>query len=397
VLARLSGANAVATRLLEEGLEQDLVEAVLAENWTRVEELVRSDPSRLEAIHPIGGGALFAAGRCGIREMYRLRALGSDPDAPGAGFTPARGAIDCVNTTEALYSTTELLSNGADVNAPQRTGSSILHGAVLRQDLELVRLALRKGGDVTARNDAGETALKTAQRIGWDAGVALLRNHESVARDHRSSRFAFDAHGEPIKFQRLDDVSRADQSAVTSSSHGNLQAVERLLSDDPRKVFSISTDDELAIEACAHTGNRPIIRTHLKHGAPYSLPTAVVNGDLAFALFLLDDDPLRIHERGAHDFPVLWYAALGGDQVELAEALIDRGTPVDQESAGTTTLHLCAARGRPDLARFLISQGADIHARGYGKERLGQTPLQAARARGNTELEKLLLAAGAER
>ena len=39
----------------------------------------------------------------------------------------------------------------------------------------------------------------------------------------------------------------------------------------------------------------------LEHGAPYSLPTAVMKNDMPRVKQLLDEDPLRIHERGAHD------------------------------------------------------------------------------------------------
>ena len=193
----------------------------------------------------------------------------------------------------------------------------------------------------------------------------------------------------------ISDVSRDRQSAVTGNSHVRLEVVRGLLEEDPRLVFSISTDEELAIEACAHTGVRPIIRLHLDHGAPYSLPTAVSNGDIAHARFLLDDDPLRVHERGADDFAVLWYAAMGGDEVELAELLIDRGTPVDQESIGTTALHWCARRGRRELARFLIERGADPNAVGYRWDRAGQTPLQVALADGRDEGAAVLRYAGA--
>lgn len=398
VLSRLAGADQVAARVLKEGIELDLIEAVLASDWKRVAALAANEPAALEAVHPIGGGALYAAARCGVGKLYELRSLGCDPDARpagGSGWTPVRAGVECADPIGALDTVQELLGNGSDPNAAQEAGSSLLHGAVGRRDATMVRLVVRKGGDVGAQNAAGETPLQLARRLGWREGAELLASHAELPRDHRSSRFRYDANRTPIVFADLSDVARKAQSAVTAKSHGNLNGVRALLSKDRRLVFSISTDDELAIEACAHTANRPIIALHLDHGSPYSLPTAVVNGDLEFARFLLDDDPKRVYERGAHDFALMWYTALGGDELELAELLLERGAPVDQESLGTTTLHRCAQRNRRDLAGFLIDAGADVDAIGYRFDRSGQTPLQVALQKGSEDVAKILRDAGA--
>ena len=81
-------------------------------------------------------------------------------------------------------------------------------------------------------------------------------------------------------------------------------------------------------------------------------------GDLSYMKWLLDQDPKLIHERGAHDFPLMWFAALNGS-LEVAELLLHHGADVDQESMGTTALHLCARRGRTELADWLLERGAD--------------------------------------
>jgi ankyrin repeat protein len=195
----------------------------------------------------------------------------------------------------------------------------------------------------------------------------------------------------------LSGVPRARQNEVTGSSHTKLDRVRELVAADRRLVFSVSTDDELAIEACAHTGNRPIIRFHLEHGAPLSLPTAVALGDHDTIRFLLDRDPLLIHERGAHDFPVMWYVALGGGGVETAELLHRYGVAPDQESLGITALHWCARNDDRELAAWLIANGADVEALGFKFDRDGQTPLQLARTGEHREIAGMLEKAGARR
>ncbi len=400
VLAHLQGHVEVAQLLRAAGLELDVVEAVLAEDWERFQELAQARPEDLARAHPIGGTPLYAAALVGSRGFWRLRSAGCPADAApagGSGFTPARGALESARATWARIALTDLCGNGSDVNAPQREGSSVLHAAVQRRDETLVRLAVRKGADVDAVDEGGHTPRELAAKLGWEAGEQLLAGHAALPRDDRSSRFALDANREPIVRPDLSDVPRELQSQVTGSSHGNLPRVRELVEVDPRRVFSISTDDELAIEASAHMGNRELLRYHLDHGAPLSLPTAVALGDLEMVSFWLERRPSLVHERGAHDFPVLFFAVFGGGSVEMAERLVRHGVSVDQQSAGTTALHWCVRRREHDLARWLLDRGADPEAVGLQWSRDGETPLQLALADGDARMAALLRQSGARR
>ncbi len=400
VLASLAGHEEVAEALRATGLELDLVEAVLASDWERFEALADAHPERLDELHPIGGTPLYGAALVGSLGFWRLRSYGTDPDrvpAGGSGFTPARGALESASPVWARIALTDLCANGSDVNAPQRGGDSVLHGAVRRRDETLVRLAIRKGANAEARDEQGRTARDLATELGWEAGARLLAEPARLARDNRSSRFALNAQREPVERADLSGVPLEQQRRVTSNSHFNLKVVRELLAEDPRLVFSISGDDELAIEACAHTGARDVIRCHLDHGAPLSLPTAVSLGDMDSVDFWLERDPSLIHERGAHDMPVMWYAVLGGGSVEMAERLALYDVPVDQESRGGTALHWCVKRRDAELAEWLLEHGADPEPVSYVWSRTGETPLALALAEGEAKLAGLLRAKGATR
>jgi len=396
-VALLAGHEPVARVLMEAGFEPDLVEAAMIPDWDLVQERCEAAPGLLDAYHPAGGTALWAAARTGRRQLWRLQSMGADPDGNPLGrrgTTPAGGALACPDAIGAMSATVSLLSNAASVHARQRGGNSLLHLAVRRGDDYLVRYVIRRGADVGARNDAGETALELAERLELEGVARTLRAHEEIPRDHVRLRYAYDAGGAPVELDDLWDVPRARQGEVTGASHNDLETVRGLLDEDPRLVFSFSSQDELAIEACGHTGNRDIMALHLDHGAPQSLATSISIGDLGRAAALLEEDPALVHERGPHDFAMMWYPAIGGGSVAAAELLLAHGAPVDQESQHTSGLHQAAMRGHADLARFLVERGANPGAAGHYFEAAGETPRQVALARGHEGLARMLAQLG---
>jgi ankyrin repeat protein len=381
VLARLGGHRDIAGVLLERGIELDIVEAVLAGDWDRVDALAADNPAIMNEAHPIGGNTLYAAAIGGGERFFYIRALGADPDgrpAGGSGLTPARAAMDCADARDAWLGAIELLGNGADVNAPQAGGDSVLHGAVRARDARLVRLAIRKGADLAARDVAGRTPADLAVELMWEEGQEILSKHDEIPRDHRASRFAFTADREPFELLSFEDIPRDLQHETTTLSHFDAERVREMLADEPRLVFSISADDELAIEACGHTGQKDIIRMHLDRGAPLSLPTAISLGDLAHARWLLDRDPALVWERGPHDIPLMWYTAIAGDSVDALELLVQHGADIAQESGGETVLHQAASRNRPVLTARLLELGANSQAVSYRQSAEGLTPVENA-------------------
>lgn len=398
VLACLGGHAAVVRLLLERGATVGLAEAVMVPDWERAQELVLDEGVSLEAWLPVGGTALYAAARAGEEGLWHLQAWGADPDGNPRGprgVTPAHGALRCPDRGGAIRALVGLLSNGGHVNARQRDGDSLLHAAARRGDAYLVGYLLRRGADDGARDARGSTALDQARELGHTAVVALLERAGGVPRDDPFTRYAWDASGERVRWPDLSDLSGAEQAAVTGPSHFDLAAVRALVDPDPRRSFSRSYQDELAVEASGHTGASEIARLHLEHGVPQSLCTSLSIGDLARARAILAAHPGAVHERGPHDFPPLWYASIGGGSVEAAELLLAAGAPVDQESQLTTAVHQAASRGQVELLRFLAGRGADLERVGYKWSRAGHTPLAIAAERGRDAAVRTLRELGA--
>ncbi len=398
VLAASGGHGAVVTALLEHEPPIDLIEAVMIPDWEKAQALWTADPTCLETWHPVGGTALYAGALAGHGSLYQLQSAGAHADGNPLGrngVTPAYGAVHCASPRRALCSSVELLSNGAHVNAPQRAGDTLLHAAARRGELPIVRYLMRRGADLSARDARGRNPLQMAEAHGHAEVADLLRHPERVPRDDMSTRYAWDVDGGDVQWPDLSDLGREEHGAVTSPAHFDHSTLRSLVDPDPRRAFCRSTQDELAVEACGHTGFRDNINYLLDHGAPMSLCTAISVGRLDRAATILKQHPNAIHERGPHDFAPMLYPAIGQGSIEAAQLLLDHGAPIDQDTLGSTGLWEAAQRGQIDLAAFLIEKGADLHVVGYKVDRAGLSLLQAAELRGKDEMVRFLKDRGA--
>lgn len=393
VLAHLHGHARIAELLLATGLELDLLEAALAEDHGRVERIASLQPDEVDRVRPAGGTALAVLASLGAKNLFRMLSLGADPNlVPSTGFgrSAVQAAFHVEDPVIALSTATELLGNSGLATPVERDGDGLLHVAVSQRSVPLARLALRKGADPERRDALGERPLDRARRIGAAELVALLERPEGVARDHRASRFRCTADGSVYQPPSREGLDPAKGRQLVGLSHGDLEGVRAILREDPRYAHSLSFLDEAAIEAAAHTGREEIARLLLEHGAPYSLPTCLSLGDLERADEMLADDPLLVHERGAHDFAFVWYTVIGPAGPEGLDLVLDHGADVDQESEGTTALHFAANLGRTEMAEALLDAGANPEAIGHKFEREGETPRDLAARRGHRDLVRLL-------
>lgn len=399
-LAWLNGRAAVGEHLRSAGYLADLHEAALSQDWPRFDALAAEDAARVNGNHPIGGTAMYAAAAGGVgADMWRVYAVDGDPSlvpSAASGASPLQRALRVPDVAIAELTAGALLSNDADPNPASRADDPPLHVAAARGSAVMVEMLVRLGARHDALDREGRSAEEVAVAAGHREVAEMLARHAEIPRTHSTSRSAYDAAGRAYRTPDLTGMSQAMRSGFVGQSHRDLAGITAAAASDSRLVHSVATTGERAVEAGAHMGNKPIVDVLLDHGAPYSLPTAVMRNDVARTRALLDEDPLRINERGAHDFALLWYPVIGQCEPAMMELLLARGADVERQSfLGTTALHWAAQRGRPDLIDMLLDHGAEVNRPGrkFGPD--PQTPLAAALRAGQDESARLLRQRGA--
>jgi len=404
VLAYLGGAplgHAEVAGLLRPHLSDlDLVEAVLVGDGDRVRVLLEASPGLLEQTHPIGGRPIHVAARFGRPQMV-LALLAADFNTPAVdGRTALRLAAEFPDADAAEEMVEALASNQADPNVPQPDGRTPLHAAAAESRTEMARILILNGARPEARDREGRTPLDLARRANQTETQALLARADTLPRNHRTSRFAYNASGEPFRPQPTPAVPQPPQPLINQYvglSHGNLAKVRELLQAHPGLLYTDANWSELSVEAGAHVGYRELVQFQLDQGAPLSLCTAAMMGKAAFVKRLLTEDPKRIWEHGAHNFPPLWFAAVGGRpdqkpdpaaQLEVTKVLLEAGADIDAHKRGRTALHFAAQTGQVELTELLLTRGANPNTRTRGKE--PETPLQGAQ-KANQEATAALL------
>jgi hypothetical protein len=268
-------------------------------------------------------------------------------------------------------------------------GNTVLHEAARLGNLRIIRLLLQKGADPSTRNGNAETPADISEHFGHSDATQLLGSPASVPIDFYGRRYAYKRDFTALARDDGNGLPREFVNTFVLYSHFALPQVQKWLQQCPDLLSTRSSWDELSVEAAAHMGRRDIGTLMLDHGAAYSLPTAVTFGSLPDVKRMLAEEPRRIHERGAHSFPVLWYTAFGEARLETAEFLISAGVNIHEEMRGRTALHVAATSGHTDLCRLFLEQGLDPMT--VGDSFLGkQNAIQAARDGGHNETAEML-------
>jgi uncharacterized protein len=206
-----------------------------------------------------------------------------------------------------------LLAQGADVNAAEADGSTALHWAAQRDNLEIANLLIAAGANVKAATRYNITPLSLACTNGDAALIGRL----------------IDAGADP------NGVSEEGQTALmTASLTGKVEAVKLLLARGAKVNAQEPYKGQTALMWAASEGNAAAAEMLIEFGAEVKAKSKGGFTPLLFAV------------RNAH--------------IDAAKVLLDHGANVnDVAPDGTSALNMAVVNAYFELAAVLLDRGAD--------------------------------------
>lgn len=175
---------------------------------------------------------------------------------------------------------------------------------------------------------------------------------------------------------------------------GDAERVASLIAGDSSLLHSAENGITPVLLAVYH-GKPDIARLLVERGATLSFGEAVALGDFERVRAMLASDPGALEARTADGFPPAGLAIFFRHP-EIARWLIEQGADVNAAADNpqrVAPVHAAAAVCDRETMRILLERGADPNAR----QQMDYTPMHGAASRGDIEMAKLLIEHGAER
>jgi ankyrin len=266
-----------------------------------------------------------------------------DPPLPALAAAPL---VDAVKSGDRAAAMT-LISQRADVNAPEVDGTTPLHWAVHHGDLELTQRLIRAGAKVNVKNEFGSTPMAEAAILGRaDLLETLLKAGADVESPNADGQTAL------MVVARTSQVGAA---RLLLKRGANVNASERWRG-------------QTALMWAAAQKQPAMVRELIAAGADVNARSTVNNWDRQVTA-----EPRAIY-RPAGGLTPLLYAAREGC-VECATLLVDAGADINlPDPEGITPLLMAVINMNFDAAAALIRRGANPNKWDFW----GRAPLYAA-------------------
>ena len=259
-----------------------------------------------------------------------------------------------------------LLQKKMDVNAAEADGTTALHWASYRDDIESADLLIRAGAKVNAANDLGATPLWTASlnastamvrrllQAGANPNLALLAGETPVMVASRS--------GNPDVVEQLLAKGAAVNARGARGQTALMWAVAQKHADVVTVLLAHGVDIQARsevwsqVEAVSPHGRLEYNRA-IPHGGETALMFAARVGDLRSANLLVAAGA-NVNDADGWGVSATTLAAHSGFG-DLVEFFLDKGADPNAAPAGFTALHEAVMRRDEKMVRALLDHGAN--------------------------------------
>lgn len=180
---------------------------------------------------------------------------------------------------------------------------------------------------------------------------------------------------------------------IAAVKGGNAARVAELLDQD-RSLLTAQENGASAILLAIYHGKPQIARLFVERGAELSFHEACALGEIDRVRRLLAEDRSLLQAYSADGFPPLGFATFFGHP-EVDRFLLDEGADVHAQSRNAQqvgVVHAAASVRNHEMMKLFLERGADPNAR----QQMDYTALHGAAGQGDIEMGKILLSHGAD-
>jgi ankyrin repeat protein len=303
-----------------------------------------------------------------------------------------------------------LISLGADINRQTSECQTCLALAIVRGEESMAQILLQHGADPSLVDSSNQSPLNLASYSGFQDTVRLLlmKGADQTAHDINGASPLFMAaqngHLEVVKMLLGDGLRFDDGSTLSAGQRANIDAL-RNNGFNPLMVASTKGDME-------------IVNLLPKHGASPTAEDKYGDTSLDFAIHSDRIDVVKALLHAGEDVSAhpsggwrrLFLAAIFC-QYEMVKLLLDKGAKVNVRcdptnfawiendepsidlSVRTSAIAAAASKGKADVVKLLLENGADINGETEGYQ--GEPPLCIAASVNSIETVRLLVEYGA--
>ncbi len=268
----------------------------------------------------------------------------------------------------------DLVNRGANINAKDNGGNTLLHNASRFGNLDAVKCLISKDADIDAKDNNGRTPLDVAD----SSIIKILRQA------HLDKELLLTVKNEK-DLKTINDLIAKDIDDRTHGGFyytwsGNLGTVEFLVSKD----VSVNVTDKYGctlLHWAALKGHSDIAKFLVDKEANVNAKDILGRTPIHFAVMNNHKDIQDVYGRGST------YTTAESNDEEVIQLFLMRGASINEaDKNGETPLHLASWGGHLDTLQHLINNGANIST----KDSSGKTPLDIARDKGHNNLVQYL-------
>jgi ankyrin len=334
----------------------------------------------------------------------------------GAGGRDVPPLIDAAKNAD-KDAVRALLQKKVDVNAAEADGTTALHWASYRDDVESADLLIRAGAKVNAANDLGATPLWTASLNGSGAMVRRLlqagANPNAALLVGETPVMVASRSGKPEVVEQLLAKGANVNARAARGQTALMWAVAQKHADVVKVLLAHGADVHARSEVWSQVMAVPPhglleYNRAIPHGGDTALMFAARVGDLTSAKLLVAAGA-NVNDADAWGVSATVLATHSG-YGELVEFLLDHGADPNAAKAGFTALHAAIMRRAETVVSALLARGADPNARlqtwtptrraskdfNFAPELVGATPFWLAARFSEPSVMRLLLKHGAD-